>query len=172
MARPPRPLVQSFPTAPTGDVAPPFIPPNVTAAPPATPGIFDPSGRAKTGNVKISPATRALAERLNLDPQILAATFANESGDLPPNVSKGLERAFDSATSMAKNRKLNEAQAQSLVAILTYYEFSVLREEKSAAPGPVDPTRIEALQERNLLDIGTTCGEETRKAAEIEIDRW
>jgi len=172
--RPPRPLVHAVPPLPlpNGQTPPPEQLPAGTFPPPVPPGIFDPGGRARTGNAKISPATKALAERLNLDPQILATTFANEAGDLPTNVTKGLEHAFDSATSLAKRQKLNEYQSQSLVTILTYYEFSVLREEKAAAPGPVDPTRIEALQERNLLDIATTCGEETRKAAEIEIDRW
>jgi hypothetical protein len=122
--------------------------------------------------VKIAPSTLALAERLHLEPQTLAQTFADESGEVPTNVAKRLEHAFDSATSFAKNRKLDESQSQSVVAILTYYEFSVLREEKATAPGPADPTRLESIRDELLTDIRTTCGEDTRGAAEKEIDGW
>lgn len=136
------------------------------------PARFDPRNDLKIINSKIAPSTLALAERLHLRAEFVAQTFADESGELPSNIAKRLEHAFDSATSLAKNRQLDESQSQSVVAILTYYEFSVLREEKAAAPGPADPLRLESIRSRNLNDIRAMCGEETAKAVEAEINRW
>jgi type IV secretory pathway VirB10-like protein len=170
--RPSRPWPNSFPQPPPGQSASTPNSPNTPASPPESVGIFDPRGLSKTSNAQITPATRAVAERLYLDPQILTAALANDAGDLPPDVVKKLDHALEASTSLAKSRQLNEYQTQSLVSILTYYEFAVLREEKAAAPGPVDPSRLESIRERNLQDIATTCGEDTRQAAEKEIDRW
>ncbi len=170
-AQPPPGPPNRFPQRRPGQAAPLPAPPDMPAGalPPAR---FDARGLSRTGNFKIAPSTQALADRLHLDAQILAQTFADEAGELPPHVAKRLEHAFDSSTSLAKTRKLDESQSQSVVAILTYYEFSVLREEKAAAPGPADPSRIESIRNEILTDIRTTCGEDTAKATELEIDRW
>jgi len=169
--RPQLPRIDRFPERAPGQAAPLPAPPEGALSAPR-PGTFDPRGLSRTGNGKISPSTQALADRLHLEPQILAQTFADESGELPRDVAKRLEHAFDSASALAKQRKLDESQSQSVVAILTYYEFSVLREEKAAAPGPAVPNRLERLGEEMLPDIQTTGGEDTRKAAEQEIERW
>lgn len=52
------------------------------------------------------------------------------------------------------------------------YAFNVLREEKQAGPVGPDPTRIEAFQAEVVASLLPTCGEETSKAAEKEIDDW
>lgn len=127
---------------------------------------------ARGSDASIPASTQELAARLALRADALATGLGDEQGVVPQPYAKRLEHAFDAATSLAKQRKLDESQTQSLVAILTHYEFSVLREEKSALPGPVDPTRIEDIREQQLTDIQTTCGEDTRKAAELEIERW
>lgn len=127
---------------------------------------------ARGSDASIPASTQELAARLALRADALASGLGDQQGVVPKDYAKRLEHAFEAATSLAKQRKLDESQTQSLVAILTYYEFSVLREEKSALPGPVDPTRIEDIREQQLTDIQTTCGEETRKAAELEIERW
>jgi hypothetical protein len=171
---PRRPAPERFSQRSPGQPAPPLPGPleqGTNAPPPHSAGRFDPRGLSRRGTAKIAPSTQALAERLHLEPQILAHTFGDENGELPKDVAKRLEHAFESATSLAKQHKLDESQSQSLVALLTYYEFSVLREEKSSAPGPVDPTRIEEIQDQLLTDIEITCGEEIRKAAEKEIER-
>lgn len=167
----PPPRFDRFAQQPVGPTAPrPGFPEMGASAP--RPVHLDPRGLSRTPNVNVTPATQALADRLHMQASALVQTFGDASGDLPRDVAKRLERAFDSATSLAKQRQLDETQTQALVTILTYYQFSVLREETSSAPAPVDPTRIEQMQEETLTDIQTTCGEETRKAAKSEIERW
>jgi hypothetical protein len=174
VARPPipplGPVPRHLPGHPSGQSSP-FPPPLDVQAGALPPARLDARGLDKTGNVKIAPSTQALAERLNLEPQTLALTFADESGEIPKNTANRLEHAFDSASSLAKRRNLDESKKQSLVAILTYHEFSVLREEKAAAPGPVDPTRLEEIRNETLTGIRTTCGDEMGKDAEAEMDQ-
>lgn len=122
------------------------------------------------GDFKASASTTALADRLHLRPDALAQAFGDETGDIPRNVAQRLEQAHEAASSLAKQRKLDEGQTQSLTTLLTHYAFRVLQEEKSAAPGPADPTRIEALREEILTDVETTCGAEVRKAAEKLVE--
>lgn len=169
-ARPGVPPRDRLPRRRIDPIAPgPVVPEGPTEAlPPAR--MMNP-GSSRASAVKASPATTALAERLHIWPESLAQAFADETGDVPHNVAQRLEQAYDTAQSLAKQRNLDEAQTQSLTTLLTHYVFRVLQEEKKAAPGPVDPTLIEALRENILNSVGTTCGDETRKAAESVIDR-
>ncbi len=124
----------------------------------------------RSGDVKASPSTIALAERLHLLPEGLVQAFGDEAGDIPRDVAQRLDKAYDAAVSLAKQRNLNEAKTQSVTTLLTHHAFRVLQEEKAAAPGPADPTRIEASREQVLNALEMTCGAEVRNAAENLIE--
>ncbi len=110
----------------------------------------------------------ALGERLHLDPQALALQLGDEHGEIPERWADRLERGFKTAEALARRLGLDESRTQSIVALSTYYVFSVLREEK-AAPGGVDPARVEALTDTLLADIRATCGEATAAAAKSDL---
>ena len=101
----------------------------------------------------------ALGERLHIDPDALAAQLGDEHGEVSKPTADRLERGFMTAEALAKRLGLGESQTQSIVALFTYYVFSLLREEKQAAPGSVDPARIDELNAALLNDVGVTCRE-------------
>lgn len=103
-------------------------------------------------------------------PEGLVQAFGDEAGDIPRDVAQRLDKAYDAAVSLAKQRNLNEAKTQSVTTLLTHHAFRVLQEEKAAAPGPADPTRIEASREQVLNALEMTCGAEVRNAAENLIE--
>lgn len=155
------PSPQGAPQQPTS-----FAPGEPEPAPPQRAGR-DPAGIRST--VKASPSLVALADRLTLNPQILASELADENGELPPRAADKLERGHSTGGAIARRLSLDENKTQSITALMTYYAFSVLREERRAAPGAVDPTKIEELKASAVNDIRTTCGDEAASAAEREI---
>jgi hypothetical protein len=110
----------------------------------------------------------ALGERLHLNPQVLALQLGDEHGEVPKPRALRLERGFETGEALARRLGLDEGRTQSLVALVTYYVFSLLREEK-AAPGGVDPARLEALSDALLDDIRATCGEDAVAAAKSDL---
>jgi hypothetical protein len=133
------------------------------------PARLDAHGLSKNSDVKIAPSTQALAERLRLGPEILAQTFGDEAGEIPRGYASRLERAFDKANALARRLQLDESKTQSLVALVTHYAFSILREEKLAAPGSAEMERIEQITNEIVADIKTTCGEDVSAAAAVEL---
>lgn len=122
----------------------------------------------QTGEAPVSASVIALGERLHLDPQALALQLGDEHGEVPRAWAVRLEQSFTRAEALARRLDLDESRTQSIVALSTYYVFSVLREEK-AAPGGVDPARIEALTDTLLADVRATCGEATAAAAKSDL---
>ena len=175
---PPGQAAASIPPLPAQPVPPP-------RRPPARP---DPGPTAQLGSGVVveapEPAARlpqkqlegaaapgavvALAERLHLNPQVLALQLGDAHGDVPKPWAARLERGFEAGQALARRLGLDEGRTQSLVALFTYHVFSRLREEK-AAPSGVDPARAEALDEALLDDIRTTCGEDAVTAAKSAL---
>jgi len=125
--------------------------------------------RQSKGGVAVSASVVALAERLHLNPEVLAAQLGDEHGEVPKPSADRLERGFKTAEALAKRLSLDESQTQSIVALLTYHVFSLLREEKQAAPGSVDPARIDELTDSILNDVRVTCGEKIATEAKSAI---
>jgi hypothetical protein len=117
------------------------------------------SQRQAAGGAAVSPSVTALGERLHLNSQALAAQLGDAHGDVSKPAADRLERGFKAAEALSKRLGLDESQAQSLGALFTHHVFSVLREEKLAAPGSVDPARLAELTESLLNDVRVTCGE-------------
>lgn len=143
-----------------------FAPDPEQAAPPI-------AGRAPASirpGVSASPSLVALATRLTLHPQILASELADENGELPPGAADKLERAHAAGAAIAQRLSLDEGATQSMKTLLTSYAFRVLSEQKQAAPGAVDPSKIEELKTGTVNDIRSTCGDEAANAAEREIN--
>jgi hypothetical protein len=118
-----------------------------------------------------SPSVIALAERLRLHPQILADELGDANGEIPAPSAERLERGFTTAGALARRLGLDEGRSQSLVSLITFYVFSVLREEKMSAPGGADPARLEELTTSLLRDIRAACGDDAADAAERELAR-
>ncbi|MEP7123690.1 MAG: hypothetical protein ABJE95_22370 [Byssovorax sp.] len=115
---------------------------------------------AKQGGGGAVPASVvALGERLHLNPQVLSSQLGDERGEISTLAADRLEQGFKKAEALAKRLGLDESRTQSLVALITYHAFSLLREEKKAAPGGVDGARIDELTEALLDDIRITCGD-------------
>lgn len=160
---PQRPYSQLTPGAPpsAGDAQP-------TSPPPPR---IDTQFLDTSPNVTVTASTETLAKRVNLRPDFLAESLGDEKGEIPKGYASRLEKAFDAAKAFTTRLKLTEPQTQSVVAIFTHYELSVLREEKAAAPGPANPTRLEALTNEAITSIRATCGEDTSAAAADELER-
>jgi hypothetical protein len=145
-----------------------------TAAPPGNegsveaPALVDRVSQNRGGGAAASAAVTALGERLHLDPQALALQLGDEHGEIPKLWAERLERGFKASEALARRLNLDESRTQSLVALTTYYVFSVIREEK-AAPGGVDLARRDALSDSLLNDVRVTCGEDTAAAAKSEL---
>ena len=124
--------------------------------------------RAGSGTAA-SASVIALGERLHLNPQVLTAQLGDEHGEISTLAADRLERGLKTGEVLAKRLGLDESQAQSLVALITYHVFSLLREEKQAAPGAVDLTRVDELTDTLLDDIRLTCGDPAAVAARSEV---
>ncbi len=125
----------------------------------ATPdGPSRPTSKQGTG-APASASVVALGERLHLNPQVLSAQLGDEHGEISTLAADRLERGFKTGEALAKRLGLDESRSQSLVALITYQVFSLLHEEKQAAPGNVDPAKIDELTDALLEDIRVTCGE-------------
>jgi hypothetical protein len=153
---------------------PPARLPRSAAAPPddrpagAAPDRGAPLLQKQTGEAPVSASVVALGERLHLNPQALALQLGDEHGEVPKAWASRLELSFTRAEALARRLDLDESRTQSLVALTTYHVFSKLREEK-AAPGGVDPARLEALTDALLNDIRVTCGEDVAAAAKSDL---
>lgn len=116
----------------------------------------------------VPSSVTALGDRLHLNPQVLALQLGDEHGEVPARWAERLEHGFATGEALARRLGLDEGRTQSLVALVTYHVFSRIREEK-AAPGGVDPARLEALDEALLDDVRTTCGEDAVAAAKSAL---
>jgi hypothetical protein len=116
-----------------------------------------------------SAATTALADRLHLNPEVLAEHLCDEDGELPKGVAARLERGFDAGRSLAKRLNADDGRTQSLVALMTDYTVSVLVEERKAAPNPPDRARIDELQSELVDAVRTTCGDTAAEAVKNEL---
>jgi hypothetical protein len=110
-----------------------------------------------------SPALIELTSRLNLNPQVVAAQLGDADGELPKPYAERLERGWSAGGALARRHNLDEGRSQSLVALMTFHVLSVLREEKKAAPGDVDPARIEELERALVEDVRSSCGEDVAR---------
>jgi hypothetical protein len=157
--RPQRPPARLVP----GSTAPPQpIDGPIHAAPDLPPRLT-----LKQGAGSPPPASVvALGDRLHLNPQVLSAQLGDEHGVIASLAADRLEQAFKSGEALARRLGLNENRSQSLVALITYHVFSLLREEKKAAPGSVDPARIDELTDTLVEDVRLTCGDPA--AAEVK----
>lgn len=116
----------------------------------------------------VSTSVAALAERLHIDPHVLALQLGDARGEVPALSADRLERGFKAGEALARRLDLDPSRTQSVVALLTYYVFSKLREEK-ASPSGVDPARLEALTDALLGDLRVTCGEATAAAIKNDL---
>jgi hypothetical protein len=130
----------------------------------------NPIDRSTKSAVSPSPSLVALAESIHLNPQAIADALADEKGEISNSQAQRLERSFKTATALADRLSLNESQTQSLQALITYYVFSLLREEKRASPGSVDPATLEQQKSALINDIRATCGPDVASAAERVIE--
>lgn len=119
----------------------------------------------------VSASVTTLAERLHLNPGVLAEQLGDARGELPKPSADRLERGFEAGGALARRLGLDDSQAQALVALVTYYVFSILREEKNVGPGSVDPARIKELGEAAINDIRASCGEQAAAEATRELPR-
>jgi hypothetical protein len=124
----------------------------------------------KAGSGAAAPTSViALCERLHLNPPVLAAQLGDEHGEVSSLAADRLERGFKTGEALAKRLGFDEPRTQSLVALFTYHVFSLLREEKKAAPGSVDAAQIEELTNTLLDDVRLTCGEAAVAGAKNDI---
>jgi hypothetical protein len=123
----------------------------------ARPASAPPRQLARPTPADVAPAG-SLAARLNMNPRALA-DLQDAQGNLPKASAERLDHAFDAGTALAHRLSLDGPKTQSLVSLATYYAYSVLREEKSVAPGIVDPERIKAITDEVTGDIRATCGD-------------
>ncbi len=158
-AQPVMPPRRPLPTPEPGPAAAPPSGDEVLTDAPAPPVITRLSQRQGQGEATVKASVVALGESLHLDPQVLTDQLGDEHGEVSRSAAARLERGFKTGEALAKRLDLDESKTQSLVALFTYHVFSVLREEKQAAPGSVDPARIDELTESLLNDVRVTCGE-------------
>jgi hypothetical protein len=125
---------------------------------------------AATAATPVSPALAALAERLHFNAAALAGEVGDEHGELPRAVADRLERGHDAGVALAKRLGLDEDKASSLAGVFTYHVVSLLREEKKAAPGNIDPSKLDELTATTLDGIRAVCGEAAADAATRELD--
>lgn len=150
----------------------------VKLIPGATPPPFDgpvlaapdiPTRATSKQGAGASTSVVALGERLHLNPQVLSAQLGDEHGEISTLAADRLDRGFKTGEALAKRLGLDENRTQSLVALITYHVFSLLREEKKAAPGTVDPTKIDELTDALLDDVRLTCGDPAAAEAKSAV---